>query len=1226
MSGMIWTWGNNDYGQLGDNTLTSTSSPVSVCRFDSYRAFSCANQTVTAIDSNGALWSWGSNGRSGSLGNGTADYDTDQSSPVAVVKPGSFSAVARGGSHGLAIDGATGQVWVWGLNSSGQLGTNDGGLGGYEGVKPSPVALSRPGSYSAVAASDRTSLFIDAATGMVWGCGSLIGNNTVDTAVISPVEIARPGSYAAIAIGGNDTGFTNALLIDAADGNIWGWTHGLGQSSPVSIARPGSYVKIAAGFSHCMAIDANGIVWVWGSNSFGKLGLGLGTEEYSVTLSSPVSIPSLGSCIAIAAKADNSYAIDATGRLWAWGQGNLGRLGNNSGIARDFPVPVLSDVDFSSISVLQYAGGSGIKGTTTLVPGAAFVADQARKSAIPFEVTFTDLSSSATSWDWDFGDGTTHSTDQNPTHTYTVAGTYTVTLVATNATGSGTSIRTGYIEALTPPARFSDLGYAWAAGSNDVGQLGNGSQGVNKFSPVSVVGSHLIRHVSLGDNFSLAIDSDGIAWGWGKNDIYQLGNQGSSNNVSVPTTISRSASYTAIAAGTTHALAIDATTGMIWSWGSGGQGELGDNSTRYSASSPISIARPGFYLAASAGNMHSHAIDLAGMVWSWGYNDSGSIGDDTTTNKSSPVPIARPGSYSAISSAAGYTLAIDGATGMVWSWGNNYSGTLGDNTKTTQSSPVSIARPGSYIAISAASSHALAIDSIGIVWAWGSNSKGQLGDNTTTSTSSPISIARVGSYTSVFAGADFSLAIDHRGVAYSWGSNALYGQLGINAPDIASVSSPTLVVGVYPTNKIFADTNHSIFLQDSGLYQPTIVTQPQSQTKDAGDPVTFTVVASDPGAMTYQWRKNGVPIDGAVSDTYTIDPVGAGDDATYSVVVSNSDDYVISAPAILTVILPVTIDVQPSNQQVEIDGTLDLSVSASGGTGTLHYQWKQDGTNVGTDSSSYSKSSFAETDRGSYTVVVSDDSTNVNSNPAVVTVLPRIDVQPLTQEVFLGGILTLSVTAVGYAPISYQWYQNSGILTGEESSTLVVDPVISETAGDYYVEVTCDGNVVTSDTATITTQLPPMSANFTASVFSGAAPLSVIFTDTTTNSPTSWDWDFGDGTASSTDQNPTHAYETPGIYSVTLSAYSDTQSGVKTKYNLIRVYDNIVITVQPISQKKRLGQSVTLSVTATGPRALQYQWKKNNVNISGATSTTYVISSVELSDIGAYSVAVSMPE
>jgi PKD repeat protein len=145
-------------------------------------------------------------------------------------------------------------------------------------------------------------------------------------------------------------------------------------------------------------------------------------------------------------------------------------------------------------------------------------------------------------------------------------------------------------------------------------------------------------------------------------------------------------------------------------------------------------------------------------------------------------------------------------------------------------------------------------------------------------------------------------------------------------------------------------------------------------------------------------------------------------------------------------------------------------------------------------------------------------------------------------------------------------------------------------------------------------------------VFSGAAPLSVIFTDTTTNSPTSWDWDFGDGTASSTDQNPTHAYETPGIYSVTLSAYSDTQSGVKTKYNLIRVYDNIVITVQPISQKKRLGQSVTLSVTATGPRALQYQWKKNNVNISGATSTTYVISSVELSDIGAYSVAVSMPE
>jgi hypothetical protein len=78
--------------------------------------------------------------------------------------------------------------------------------------------------------------------------------------------------------------------------------------------------------------------------------------------------------------------------------------------------------------------------------------------ARPLSVAFTDLSTnSPTSWDWDFGDGSAHGTTQNPTHSYTAAGTYTVVLVATNAGGSNTKTRTGYVTVSNPSGTFTKI-------------------------------------------------------------------------------------------------------------------------------------------------------------------------------------------------------------------------------------------------------------------------------------------------------------------------------------------------------------------------------------------------------------------------------------------------------------------------------------------------------------------------------------------------------------------------------------------------------------------------------------------------------------------------------------------------------------------------------------------------------------------------------------------------
>lgn len=82
--------------------------------------------------------------------------------------------------------------------------------------------------------------------------------------------------------------------------------------------------------------------------------------------------------------------------------------------------------------------------------------------------------------------------------------------------------------------------------------------------------------------------------------------------------------------------------------------------------------------------------------------------------------------------------------------------------------------------------------------------------------------------------------------------------------------------------------------------------------------------------------------------------------------------------------------------------------------------------------------------------------------------------------------------------------------------------------------------------------MPTPVANFTAAPVVGSPNTVVTFTDTSTNTPTSWSWTFGDG-GTSTSQSPTHAYTTPGVYTVALQATNVSGSNTKTSANLISI-------------------------------------------------------------------------
>jgi hypothetical protein len=183
---------------------------------------------------------------------------------------------------------------------------------------------------------------------------------------------------------------------------------------------------------------------------------------------------------------------------------------------------------------------------------------------------------------------------------------------------------------------------------------------------------------------------------------------------------------------------------------------------------------------------------------------------------------------------------------------------------------------------------------------------------------------------------------------------------------------------------------------------PSVTTQPSNQTAAVGGTATFTVHATGSSPLRYQWSKDGVPISGATSPTYTTEVVAISDDGSmYSVLVSNSAGDVTSDPARLSVTpssvaTPPSITTQPSNQTAAVGSTATFTVLAAGST-PLRYQWLEDGVPIaGATAATYTTSVVALTDDGEmYSVLVSNSAGNATSAAARLTVTPARALQNL---------------------------------------------------------------------------------------------------------------------------------------------------------------------------------------------------------------------------------------
>lgn len=245
-TGQVWTWGRNNYGQLGNNSATqSFNSPVQVVGNHSFVRVMGGSELFFGIKENNAVWGWGRNDF-GQLADNTR---TNRTSPVTIVGGHSFVQLRTSGYHCIAMKD-DGTCWAWGANSWGQLGTNN--LTSYS----SPVQVVGNHSFIAIAAEFHGSSYGLKVDGSVWAWGAnsfgQLGTNN-NTSYSSPVQVVGNHSFIALASS------NSAVKCLKSNGAVWSWGTnvearcGLATAasylSPVLTVGPMSYTKLLSGMS-----------------------------------------------------------------------------------------------------------------------------------------------------------------------------------------------------------------------------------------------------------------------------------------------------------------------------------------------------------------------------------------------------------------------------------------------------------------------------------------------------------------------------------------------------------------------------------------------------------------------------------------------------------------------------------------------------------------------------------------------------------------------------------------------------------------------------------------------------------------------------------------------------------------------------------------------------------------------------------------------------------------
>lgn len=433
---------------------------------------------------------------------------------------------------------------------------------------------------------------------------------------------------------------------------------------------------------------------------------------------------------------------------------------------------------------------------------------------------------------------------------------------------------------------------------------------------------------------------------------------------------------------------------------------------------------------------------------------------------------------------------------------------------------------------------------------------------------------------------------------------------------------------------------------------PVITGQPVGGSLCTGQSYTLSVAATGSN-LAYQWTKDGIILTdaGAFSGTNAADLIvtsaGTGESGVYQCLVTGTCGNLASSPAVLTVNKPVVFTTQPVNRTICSGNQLTLTAIASGSITT--YQWYKDGIALsdgvnmaGSNTSVLSITNIAQPASGTYHCVATGLCNVITSAPSLVTVIdpPSVTSDPAGITVCENQHILLQTQASG-SNLAYQWkvngisFTDSANVSGSQTGDLQIQLIKAESAGLYTCEVSNTCGSVNSNPAAVMVNIP-------ATIVSQPQPVSacqgeqVSLAVSATGDNLQYQW-------KQQGINITDNATTQGSQAnvLTLSSLSSSHQGdyqcvitdlcgntLNSEPVTVTVNEPVVITAQTLGDTLCSGESITLSVSATGS-IISYQWYRNgkaindSTGIAGAHTASLILSDINPAIAGYYTCQVT---